>query len=527
MILCPLLGTYRFFSAVPSSFFSVALHSPSFVAQVQRPFVLNYTLVHTILLHIHSYTRSSPVTYLRTSSLSSSPRKSIFYPSILPHVLPDQGKMRFLVQCAFAAVAALVGNTMALPLTVSPDPGALTITANNTVNATTPFTGQVAPTTSGLTLDLVNNLGESGVNCYITGSDSNGVLVMLQPNGEFFYPTCDGPTPQQITANVAIPLGGAGSTTKITIPSYISAARVWFAQGELTFFTVAGANGAPSLVEPSAVNPSDPSAAVSWGFVELTYTQAGGLFANISYVDFVGLVLGMSLSCLDGTTQTALGLQATAVASICSDLKAQEAVDGQPWGDLCVQSTSGTPLRVLSPQDYISLNPNAFADYYTSYVSSVWSHFASSTLTIDTQASAGNVACSVSGSALNCAGDNRGYAEPCAADIFGCNSGPFAIESGDNGVHVAVVPRLCAAFARSTLLVSGGNTQPGPDASEYYTQNPTNWYSKIVHEYEVDGKGYAFAYDDVTPDSGTNNAGVVASSIPGTLTITVGGPGGY
>ena len=435
--------------------------------------------------------------------------------------------MRFFVQIAFAAVTALVGSSWAspLPLTVDPNGGALTISANNTVNATTPFTGEVAPQTGGLTLDLVNNLSGGQVNCYITGSDSNGALVLLQPNGQFFYPSCDSATtPQAITANVAIPLGAYGSTTKITIPSYISAARVWFAQGDLTFFVLAGPNGGPTLVEPSAVNPSDPSAAVSWGFVELTYTEAGGLFANISYVDFVGLVLGMSLTCLDGTAQSALGLQATAVASICSALKAQEAVDGQPWGDLCVESTSGTPLRVLSPQDYISLNPDAFSSYYTSYVSSVWSHFASSTLTIDTQASAGEVSCSVSGSTLNCAGDNRGYAEPCAADIFGCNSGPFSIQSGDNGVHLAVVPRLCAAFARSTLLIDGGDSQPGPASSEYYTANPTNWYSKIVHEYEVDGKGYAFAYDDVTPDTGVNNAGVVASSIPGTLTITVGGP---
>ena len=56
----------------------------------------------------------------------------------------------------------------------------------------------------------------------------------------------------------------------------------------------------------------------------------------------------------------------------------------------------------------------------------------------------------------------------------------------------AVVPRLCAAFTRSTIMMEGGDIQPSLDASNYYQNSPTNWYSKLVHEYEIDGKGYAF-----------------------------------
>jgi hypothetical protein len=35
--------------------------------------------------------------------------------------------------------------------------------------------------------------------------------------------------------------------------------------------------------------------------------------------------------------------------------------------------------------------------------------------------------------------------------------GPFELEASDNAVHQAVVPRLCAAINRSTLLLGGGN----------------------------------------------------------------------
>jgi hypothetical protein len=189
-----------------------------------------------------------------------------------------------------------------------------------------------------------------------------------------------------------------------------------------------------------------------------------------------------------------------------------------------VKNSGGTLLRVLAPNDYISLYPSAFSGYYTSYVNQVWTQFTSQPLTINTQAAAGNVTCTVSGSTLNCNGDSRGYSKPSEADIFGCNSGPFSILSADNDVHRAVVPRLCAAFDRTTLLLNGGNIQPGLPASDYYTMLPTNYYSKLVHQYEVDGKGYAFSYDDVNPDGAVNQAGVVVDANPQVLTITIGGP---
>lgn len=415
------------------------------------------------------------------------------------------------------------------------DAGDIIITANNTINATTPTRRRstsnadlASRSSDTLPLALVNNFAGS-VNAYVTGLDSSNRLVMLQADGTFYYPTCDSSqsTPLIISDNVAIPLGAKGSTTKITVPGYISSARVWFAVGELKFFTVWNpATNAPSLVEPSSANPSDPSAGVNWGFVELTYIENGGLYANISYVDFVGLILGMSLTVTDGSgTQSALGLSSDAVTSICNALEKQGKVDGEEWGNLCMADSDGNLLRVIAPNDYISSNPDAFSTFWSEYIDDVWKLFTTDTLSIDTQMSAGTVGCQVqSDNLLHCDGDNRGYSKPVASDIFGCNSGPFAIESGDNAIHVAVVPRLCAAFERTTLTMEGGNTQPSLAAKDYYLSAPTNWYSKFVHQYEVDSKGYAFSYDDVNPENDVNQSGSVASGNPETLTVIVGGP---
>jgi hypothetical protein len=443
--------------------------------------------------------------------------------------------------CAFTAL--LAGPTMAAPFAITPgNANNIILTDSNTINTTTSVQAEAVQNAaeaatrpkvnmfatsadSGyMELSFINKLAGSNVRAYVTGRDSNNALVMLFPNGTWYYPPATtATTPQPITADVAIPVGLAGSTVKIALPGYISAGRIWFADGALTFFTV-NAGGSVALVEPSAVNPSDPSAAVNWGFVELTYIDSG-IYCNISYVDFVGLPLGQTLTACDGTVLSALGVHATAVHEICADLAEQTCEDGYPWADLCAIDANSKALRVLAPYDYMSLYPNAFADYWTSYVNDVWTHYSSTPLTIDTQTSAGLINCTVSGSSLYCAGDNRPYAKPTAADIFGCNSGTFSILPGDNNIHYAVVPRLCAAFHRSTFLLPGGNVQPMSDTSGYYVKSgrAANWYSKFVHDYEVDGKGYAFGYDDVTPSGGKDMAGLLSVRQPQSLEVVIGG----
>ena len=422
-------------------------------------------------------------------------------------------------QCEAAPVRPLYPRAQVVHPGDSQD---IIITNKNTLNATRVANGTVAIHSfqdTTLPLQFTNNF-DGFVNAYVTGLDVNNNLVMLQSNGQFHHPTAgSGGIPQEIQANVAIPVGERGSQLQITIPGYISAARIWFAVGNLRFYTVMDGNGRPSLVEPSSSNPNDPNAGTHWGFVELTWNKSG-VFANISYVDFVGLALSMSLHS-GGESQSAGGLHADAVDLICSALTKQTAVDGHPWDSLCMADAYGKNIRVIAPIDYVALNTNAWTGYYDDYINQVWSAYSGSPLTINTQLASGHVDCRVTGDILYCDGDNRGYSKPSVADIWGCNSGPFAIDGDDNNVHRAVVPRLCAAFVRSTLLLPGGNIQPSISAATYYTGGPTMWYSALVHQYETSGIGYAFSYDDVNPD-GENQSGAVSSASPSLLSITVG-----
>lgn len=220
--------------------------------------------------------------------------------------------------------------------------------------------------------------------------------------------------------------------------------------------------------------------------------------------------------------QTVEGLATeTAVADICNAMIDQAAQDGQPWDQMCVtRSTDGLPLRILAPNMYLASNPGSMDAYWASYVDDVYAKYTDEDLIIDTQGVSGQVPCRVTGEEMWCEGDVLPYPKPTAADIFGCNSGPFA-NVGDD-LHKAILARMCAAFHRSELLIDGGNVTPALGADGYYTVDPTSHYSRLVHEYETDGLGYAFSYDDVNPH-GENAAGVVAGLEPQVLEIFIGG----
>ncbi|KAI0531991.1 glycoside hydrolase family 64 protein [Xylaria digitata] len=438
--------------------------------------------------------------------------------------------MRGVFGLAVAALAGLIGQAFADPVIARPGGvDDIIITEDNILNSTSVRglkTNIVLKTNSAqagaLPISVVNNF-DSGMYMYLTGKDSSGTPVLLGANGQFVYPQADGSgVPQEIVANVALPLNAKGQTTQITLPQALTSARIWLAHGQLKFYTVRDGNGVSAIVEPSSANPQDPSAGIQWGFIEFNY-DGTTIYANISFVDFVGIPLGMGLTLASGAQQQVVqGLQGGAVNDICNGMKQQASADGQIWDRLCVTTSSGQALRVLAPNLYESGNPGQFGGYYDDYINQVWNQYASQDLTINTQAAAGNVACRTSNNQLTCAGDNRAYPKPTVADIWGCNSGPFAIIGDDNDVHRAVVPRLCAAFTRSTLLLPGGNVQPSLGASSYYTVSPTNHYSRVVHQYEVNGIGYAFSYDDVNPD-GENASGTVAGDNPTLLKVTVGG----
>jgi Beta-1,3-glucanase len=365
-----------------------------------------------------------------------------------------------------------------------------------------------AQTAATVSFSLQNNTLSDTVCAFVTGQalDNDGALVLLEADGQTpYYPASPSAAGSPLAADCAIPLNASGGApVTITVPR-LDGARLWISIGSpLTFLL----NPGPELVEPSVTNPSDPNIDIQWDFCEFTY-NAAELFANISYVDFACIPIGLALTDTSGSTQSVAGLPAGGLDAVCAGLTAQAAADGNPWTDLIVTG-GGQNLRALSPANGMVLNSSFLSGYFDDYVNQVWQLYESSTLTVDTQASYGTVTGQVSDGLLTFP-DVGTFARPATADILSCASGEV----------LAIIPRLAAAFNRSTLLVD--SDQPdGENPADYYASPVTNHYARILHATTTGGLGYAFPYDDVTPDGGVNQAGPVSSGSPAELTVTVG-----
>jgi hypothetical protein len=386
----------------------------------------------------------------------------------------------------------------------------------------------VASVATTLNVGLYNSTNSSQVYAYITGLTGSlfNTVFLLESDGQTIYypsnPTSNG-TP--LSANCAIALGGPGTTTNVTIP-YVAGGRIWFCIGSTITFLLNPGSGGPGLVEPSVSNTSDPNYALSWDFCEFSYNSSQ-IYANISYVDFVCLPIALTLTSTTGAVSHVGGLPSNGLTTITNNLIAQNNTDGAGWDQLII-NLNGSVLRVLSPTNGIVFNSSLFENYWTNYISSVWSKYISTPLTIDTQASWGVVQGYTSNDRTSITFSGIGsFTKPAAVDIFGAASGAFAAQGGPNNAELLNIgARLDAAFNRSTLLIDAD--QPDDEeASTYYTNSITNHYARIVHAANVDGRGYCFPYDDVTPTGGADQSGYVADATPANFWVTVGGGNAY
>jgi len=158
-----------------------------------------------------------------------------------------------------------------------------------------------------MNIQIQNKTTSNVVFAYVTGQalDHGNQVCLIQSDGKTPYYPANPPTVgTKLSANCAIKLGAPGSTTTVTIP-HLAGGRLWFSQNqELTFLL----NPGPALVEPSVTNPSDPNINFEWDFCEFTFAN-NSLYANISYVDFVSLSVGMTLTTTTGEVQKVLGLK--------------------------------------------------------------------------------------------------------------------------------------------------------------------------------------------------------------------------
>ena len=378
------------------------------------------------------------------------------------------------------------------------------------------------PTPPTLNFALQNSTTSDTVFAYISGRaiDNAYALFLLRQDGRTpYFPNSPSSTGAVLTEDCAIRLGAPGSTITVTIP-HLAGARIYFSvDGQLTFKL----NPGPALVEPSVTNPTDPNINLNWGFAEFTY-NSNEIYANITYVDFVALPISLTLRNGSNSIQHVSGIPAGGLDTVCSRLQDQDNVDHAGWSRLIVrQPGTGRNLRALSPNTGIATDNALFRGYYQPYVDAVWSRYTTNTLSINTQSPIWGV---LTGQVRNGVFDIGGqlFTQPSSADIFSCSTGPFA-EMGSQ-LRGAIIARFSAAFHRSTLLNDPDRTFPDTPPP-YYAETITNHYSRIVHEVNLDRRGYAFPYDDVAPSGGRDESGAVHDGDPTLLTVAVGGQNAF
>lgn len=364
-----------------------------------------------------------------------------------------------------------------------------------------------------LPVDLVNRRSGQQVYAHVFGWDrSKSRWFFLAADGKTrVYPGSPTSTMTPLAANTAIPLGAAGTTKQITLTA-MDSGRVYFAVGKpLKFFV----NPGGGVALPSVTNPADANAAVEWGFFELSL-DGNGVFGNISFVDFVGVRIGMTLFTATGR-QDVGGLLSGGLTKIASGLRAQSTVDNAGWSDLIV-SNAGKTLRVLSP-NMAAHSPSwtgRLNGYLDPYVNQVWQKYRTTDLRIDTQSSWGTVIGRVGTDGLLRFPGIGTFAKPSSYAIFNCSVAPFVTTNDAMGNLTA---RLTAAFNRSTLLANP--IQPDTSATQFYRAPVTNHYARLVHASTAAGDGYAFPYDDVHT-AGYNTEGSVVDRQPTRLVVAVG-----
>ena len=201
---------------------------------------------------------------------------------------------------------------------------------------------------------------------------------------------------------------------------------------------------------------------------------------------------------------------------LADDMHAQAQKDHRPWDKLVVKH-GGRNLRILNATHGNAVGAN-FDGYFEQQIDEVWHQYANGKeMKINTQAGPGILKGRVNNQGELVIGGEK-FHKPTTADVLGCNSGPFT--TGPSATRNAIIPRLAAAFARSSLIDC--EDQPS-DPKTFYRMNPTNHYARLVHVHNLDGKGYAFAYDDVQPDHGEDQSGKINAGDPKLFTVAVGG----
>jgi hypothetical protein len=364
-----------------------------------------------------------------------------------------------------------------------------------------------------LPVTVTNNTGRGdAVYLYVIGVNLLTGRLGYANSAGAFTPWSGGQIPPSPAPDIAIGGPGNGGSTMIRFPRNFSG-RVYFSLGtKLKFFLTPD-----GLVQPAPWAGGDQNHDILFDWSEFTYNDSG-LWLNSSQVDMFAVPHAVAVTGSNGVTTRSGQLVSNGRDNVINGIRGQAG-----WANTVVTRSDGTVLRVLSPGKASEAGLMS-STYLDPYISSAWNAYAGKNLTVTpfldqptvryTGRTSGNVMRFTNTSGAQVASFNK----PSSASVWGC--------AGDlpapNDLVVGPISRtLCAALNRGTLGTI--DTQPSTNAADFYRNNPTNQYARIIHQNMADGKAYAFPFDDVG-----NFESLVYSGDPrsASLTLTPFGAGG-
>ncbi|MEV6631450.1 beta-1,3-glucanase family protein [Actinoplanes sp. NPDC051470] len=358
-----------------------------------------------------------------------------------------------------------------------------------------------------LPVSVTNNTGRGeAVYLYTIGVQlSSGRLGYVNQAGTFTA-WSGGQLPPSPAPDVAIGGPGNGGTTTINFPRGFSG-RVYFSLGEkLKFFLTPD-----GLVQPAPWAGGDPNRNILFDWSEFTYNDAG-LWLNSSQVDMFAIPHAVTVTGASGATRRTGDVVNNGRNAIIDGIRGQSG-----WANTVVSRSDGTVLRVLAPGKAAEAGLLA-ANYYDSYIASAWNAYTGKVLTVvpfgdqpNTKyfgRTSGNVMNFTNSAGQQVASFNR----PSSGSVWGCAGD---LPAPNDQVVGPISRTLCAALNRGTLGTL--DTQPTLNAGEFYRNNPANQYARVIHANMVDGKAYAFPFDDVgafeslVHDGDPRSAGLILS----------------
>ena len=372
-----------------------------------------------------------------------------------------------------------------------------------------------------LTVSNATGRGEP-VYLYVLGVDLGSGRLGYVDAGGAFHAWPAGGSPPTPAPDVAIGGPGNGGSTTLQIPRGLSG-RLYFSFGQKLAFSVASDGG---LVQPAPWAAGDPNRDILFDWSEFTYNDSG-LFINSSQVDMFAVPHTVSVTSSSGATRSTGTPVADGRDAVINGIKAQPG-----WGGSVYTRGDGTVLRVLAPGKAAEAGALS-GNYLDPYINSAWNAYTGKTLTVVPFAdqpntrffgrTSGTVMHFTDSSGREVASFNR----PSSANVWGCDG---ALGAPNDQVVGPIARTLCAALNRGTLGTV--DTQPSTDAGQFYRNDPTNQYARLIHANMADGKAYAFAFDDVgnfeslVNDGDPRSAGITLSPFNGGGTPPGGGGGG-